>query len=76
MAHANALVPAAAGAGAHGGAGAGEDQLSLSGGGPQQAQLEAPRAGYEQNLETVKSVVREDPKRVAQVVKNWVGEDG
>jgi len=76
MAHANAMVPAAAAAGAHGGAGAGEDQLRLSGGGVQQAQLEAPRAGYEQNLETAKSVVREDPKRVAQVVKNWVGEDG
>jgi flagellar M-ring protein FliF len=69
------MVPAGATAGAHGG-GAGGDQLSLSGGSSQQAQLEGPRAGYEQNLDTAKSVVREDPKRVAQVVKNWVGEDG
>ena len=71
--HANAMVPAVAGA--QGGAGS-EDQLSLSGAGSQQAQLEGPKAGYEQNLETAKGVVSEDPKRVAQVVKNWVGEDG
>lgn len=71
---ANAMVPAVAGAAA--GAAGGEDQLSLSGAGAQQAQLEGPKAGYEQNLETAKGVVAEDPKRVAQVVKNWVGEDG
>jgi len=51
----------------------GQDQLSLSGG---TRQLSAPQGGYEQNLETAKGVVNEDPKRVAQVVKNWVGEDG
>jgi flagellar M-ring protein FliF len=68
--HTNAMVPAVAG-----GAGS-EDQLSLSGAGSQQAQLEGPKAGYEQHLETAKGVVSEDPKRVAQVVKNWVGEDG
>ncbi|VAW77405.1 Flagellar M-ring protein FliF [hydrothermal vent metagenome] len=51
----------------------GQDQLSLSGGNPQ---LAAPQGGYEQNLETAKGAVSEDPKRVAQVVKNWVGEDG
>lgn len=73
MAQSNALVPA----GAHGGAmGGGEDQLSLSGANLQRAQLEAPRGGYENNLETARSVVRDDPKRVAQVVKNWVNEDG
>ncbi len=55
---------------------AGQDQLSLSGGNPQQPQLAAPQMGYEQHLETAKGVVNEDPKRVAQVVKNWVGEDG
>ncbi len=71
--HSNAMVPAVAGA--QGGAGS-EDQLSLSGAGSQQAQLEGPKVGYEQNLETAKGVVSEDPKRVAQVVKNWVGEDG
>jgi len=68
-----AMVPVAAGAQAGGGA---EDQVSLSGASPQQAQLEAPRAAYEQDLETAKGVVKDDPKRVAQVVKNWVGEDG
>jgi len=70
---AGAMVPAAATAGEHG---VGEDQLSLSGANPQQAQLAAPQMGYEQHLESAKSVVGEDPKRVAQVVKNWVGEDG
>lgn len=54
----------------------GEDQLSLSGANPQQPQLEGPRAGYQQNLEMARGVVNEDPKRVAQVVKNWVNEDG
>ncbi len=76
MAQANALVPAGAGAGAHGGTMPGEDQLSLTGANPQRAQLEGPRSGYEQNLETARSVVKDDPKRVAQVVKNWVNEDG
>ena len=70
---AGAMVPAAATAGE---AGVGEDQLSLSGANPQQAQLAAPQMAYEQHLESAKSVVGEDPKRVAQVVKNWVGEDG
>lgn len=72
MAGNNAMVPAMAGAqGAMG-----EDQLQLSGANPQQAQLEAPQANYEQHLETAQTVVKDDPKRVAQVVKNWVGEDG
>jgi len=66
-----ALAAAAAAGGGVGGVG--QDQLSLSGGTPQ---LAAPQGGYEQNLETAKSVVNDDPKRVAQVVKNWVGEDG
>jgi len=70
---AGAMVPIAAQAGAPG---VGEDQLSLSGANPQQAQLAAPQMGYEQHLEAARSVVGEDPKRVAQVVKNWVGEDG
>ncbi|MGM0553439.1 MAG: flagellar basal-body MS-ring/collar protein FliF [Pseudomonadota bacterium] len=30
----------------------------------------------EMDLETVRDMVREDPKRVAQVMKTWVGEDG
>lgn len=76
LAQTNAMVPAGAAAGA-GEAAVGEDQLSLSGANPQQPQLAAPAGGgYEQHLETARSVVNEDPKRVAQVVKNWVGEDG
>ncbi|HHJ17169.1 MAG TPA: flagellar basal body M-ring protein FliF [Gammaproteobacteria bacterium] len=71
---AGGMLPAAAGAGEAGGMA--EDQLSLTGANPQQAQLAAPQVGYEQHLEAAKSVVSEDPKRVAQVVRNWVGEDG
>ncbi len=67
-----AALAAAAAAGGNAEAGA-QDQLSLTGGSPQ---LAAPQGGYEQNLETAKGAVNEDPKRVAQVVKNWVGEDG
>lgn len=68
-----ALAAAAAGeAGAEG-----QDQISLSGGGAGAPQLASPQQNnYEQTLETAKSVVNDDPKRVAQVVKNWVGEDG
>ena len=72
---ATAMLPAAAAAGDVAGAGA-EDRLSLSGANPQQAQLAAPQMGYEQHLDTARSAVGEDPKRVAQVVRNWVGEDG
>lgn len=53
-----------------------EDQLSLSGASAQQGQLEAPARSYEQHLETAQGVVKDDPRRVAQVVKNWVSEDG
>lgn len=31
---------------------------------------------YEQNLNSAKTMVQQDPKRVAQVVKQWVGDDG
>lgn len=52
-----------------------EDQVSL-GGPQQQASLSAPTQQYEQQLTTARGMVQQDPKRVAQVVKNWVGEDG
>ena len=32
-------------------------------------------SAYENNMATVKSMVAQDPRRVAQVVKTWVGED-
>jgi len=72
---ATAMLPAAAAASGAGGAGV-EDRLSLSGANPQQAQLAAPQVSYEQHLDTAKGAVGEDPKRVAQVVRNWVSEDG
>lgn len=74
LAEKGAMVPAMATAG--GEAGLPDDQLRLSGASPQQAQLQGPAGGYQQNLDTAQSVVRDDPKRVAQVVKNWVAEDG
>jgi len=37
-------------------------------------QLGAP-AAYESNLDAVRNIVAEDPKRAAQVVKNWVGDE-
>lgn len=56
--------------------GMGEDQVSLSGGG-QARQLKGPgQDSYQGNLAMAQSVAGEDPKRVAQVVKNWVNEDG
>ena len=30
----------------------------------------------EEQMSAVRSMVAEDPKRVAQVVRNWVAEDG
>ncbi len=53
--------------------GVAEDRLSLSGAQP--AQLAGP-SGYEQGIQLAKTMVAQDPKRVAQVVKNWVGKDG
>lgn len=58
--------------------------LALAGGSGAVAQLEGPReparlpgpARYEQVVEAARGMVREDPKRVAQLVKTWVGENG
>jgi flagellar M-ring protein FliF len=51
-----------------------EDVVSLG------AQQEAPAIGgpgsYEQNMLTANKAVEQDPKLVAQVVKNWVANDG
>ncbi|MCF6323185.1 MAG: flagellar M-ring protein FliF [Gammaproteobacteria bacterium] len=46
------------------------DQLTLSAGGG------APKPDYENNLNTARSIATQDPKRVAQVVNNWVATDG
>ena len=51
-----------------------EDQVTLTG---QTGVLQlpgGPAISYEQQLDMAKSIAREDPKRVAQVVKSWVDE--
>ncbi|MDH5601778.1 MAG: flagellar basal-body MS-ring/collar protein FliF [Gammaproteobacteria bacterium] len=48
-----------------------EDQLSLSGAN-EQKRLAA--ASYEQNLQLAQSLAQQEPKRVVQVVKNWMNE--
>lgn len=37
--------------------------------------LPGPDASYDQHLEAVKSMVAEDPRRVAQVVKTWISNE-
>lgn len=48
-----------------------EDQLMLSGG-ARPAGLTAAGAGYESNLNVARTLAAQDPKRTAQVVRNWV----
>lgn len=48
-----------------------EDQLSLSGGRPRLAKS----ANYEESLQIAKSLAVQEPKRVAQVIKSWMGEE-
>ena len=52
----------------------GEDRLSLAGE-EDPLLLEAPQS-YEKRLEFAQKMVDDDPKRVAQVLKNWVAVDG
>lgn len=58
---------------------AGAEGQALPGGGEQYA-LGAPAqpsaSDYESDLNTTRSMVAQDPKRVAQVIKTWVGSDG
>ena len=49
------------------------DQTSL--GGPQSIMLPSPSEGYDAQLNAIKSLVAEDPGRVAQVVKEWINAD-
>jgi len=56
-----------------------EDTLSLTGKTADagvQPTLGGPPGPYAQNLATAHAAVEQDPKLVAQVVKNWVKEDG
>ncbi len=67
---AQTMTPAlAGGAGGHGAGGAGSapGESAAVGGG-------APTLAYEQQVVQAKTLVTQDPKRVAQVVKTWVGE--
>ena len=51
-----------------------EDQLSLSGS-AQQIMLANPSEGYEAQLNAIKTLVAENPGRVAEVVKEWINGD-
>ncbi|WP_455209962.1 flagellar basal-body MS-ring/collar protein FliF [Kaarinaea lacus] len=51
-----------------------EDQVSLSGGEPHK-KLEAPATPMDKNMKIAQQAVTEDPKLVAQVVKNWVSQE-
>lgn len=53
-----------------------EDQLTLSGASASGSRPALPHGqSYEENLQTVRSMASQDPKRVAQVVRNWVGSE-
>lgn len=49
-----------------------EDQLSLSGANEQKRLAKV--ASYEENLQLAQSLATQEPKRVVQVVKNWMNE--
>lgn len=49
------------------------DRVSLAG--PQSILLPSPTEGYDAQLNAIKSLVAEDPGRVAQVVKEWINAD-
>jgi flagellar biosynthesis/type III secretory pathway M-ring protein FliF/YscJ len=51
-----------------------DDQVSLSGV-ETQKKLEGPDTPYQRNMLAAQQTVKEDPKLVAQVVKNWVSEN-
>jgi flagellar M-ring protein FliF len=60
--------------------GQGRNEMTAMGGAaggmpPMQGQLPAPN-NYDQQLGAIKGMATQDPKRVAQVVKNWVSTDG
>lgn len=51
-----------------------EDSVTLSGG--DDMLLTGPADSYERQLSAIKGLVAQDPARVAQVVKNWISNDG
>lgn len=66
-------TPMAALAADGGDQGIADDQLSLSGDG--RPALPRGQQGFEQNRDAARNLASQDPKRVAQVVKNWVTTD-
>ncbi len=74
MAERRAAAGAAGAAGEAGGELSGQvvdDRLSLG-----TSPANEPPKAYEQKLELARAAVVEDPKRVAQLVKNWIGSEG
>ena len=55
------------------GAGGGPSDVTLSG--TSNPLLPGPDASYDQHLDAVKSMVADDPRRVAQVVKTWIANE-
>ncbi|HEX4896534.1 MAG TPA: flagellar basal-body MS-ring/collar protein FliF [Solimonas sp.] len=51
----------------------GSDRVSVGKGGAAAAGV--PQLGYENQLEVARKAIAEDPKRVAQVVKSWIGQE-
>lgn len=56
----------------------GEDQVALTQGTSPLAALMGPKGSDQQqmDLEAIREMIKEDPKRVAQVIKAWLAEDG
>lgn len=51
-----------------------DDSVTLTGG--DDMLLSGPSDSYERQLSAIKGLVAQDPARVAQVVKNWISNDG
>ena len=76
LADKGALLPNASQMALAGEGGMAEDQVTLSGPGGA-ATLPAPQQpGYEHQVAAARGMVQNDPKRVAQVMKNWVNDNG
>jgi flagellar M-ring protein FliF len=73
LAEKGAMLPSASQMALAGGA---EDQVTLSGPGGQVSLPSPQQQNYEQQIANAKGMVQNDPKRVAQVMKNWVSDNG
>ncbi len=51
-------------------------EMAIEGPSQAMAALAAPVSSYDQTLESAKAVAQQEPQRVAQVVKDWVENDG